>query len=130
MNDIKLEVAALKDMLQNIQVKSAPPNTAAFEATASGCYQKMVKALDTFPKKHYFRILFFPEHDTLGYLKKLWRSVFLLLFLMVLLKCFYSLGNKWLDNQAESRYRNAWETLYNSQDKTNKKMMDDLLSRQ
>ena len=130
MNEIKTEVAAFKDILQNIEVKTVPPNTKAFEVLANSWYEKTVKALEAFPKKHSFRILFFPEHDALEYLKKLWRSVFLLLFLIVLLKCFYSLGDKWLDNHPESRYRNAWETLYNSQGKTNKKMMDDLLSRQ
>ncbi len=130
MNDIKLEVASFKDKLQNIEIKATPPNTAVFEALVGGWFQKVIKTLEAFPKKHSFRILFFPEHNTLEYLKKLWRLVFKWLFLIVLIKCFYTLGNKWLDNHAESNYKKAWETLYNNQGKQNKKIMDKLLTQQ
>lgn len=129
-NEIKQDITAFKSTLQKIDIKAAPPDTRTFEALANGWFQKMMKALETYPKKHSFRILFFPEHNALEYLKKLWRAVFLWLFLMVLTGCLYRLGNKWLDKHTEKKYRHAWETLYNSQGKKNKKMMEDLLSRQ
>lgn len=129
-NEIKQDIAAFKSNLQKVDIKAASPDNKYFEALANGWFQKMKKTLEAYPKKHSFRILFFPEHNALEYLKKLWRAVFLWLFLIVLIGCFYKLTDKWLDNHAESRYRNAWETLYESQGKKNKNIMDDLLSRQ
>lgn len=129
-NEIKQDIAAFKCSLQKVDIKAASPDNKYFETLANGWFQKMMKTLEDYPKKHSLRILLFPENNALEYLKKLWRAVFLWLFLIILTGGVYKLANKWLDNHAESRYRNAWETLYDSQGKKNKKMMQDLLSRQ
>jgi hypothetical protein len=127
-NEIKQDIAAIKSTLQKVDIRAATPDTRTFEALANGWFQKMMKTLEAYPKKHSFSILLFPENNALEYLKKLWRAVFLWLFLMVLGGCFYKLTNKWMDNQAEKKYKHAWETLYNSQNKKNQKIMDDYLN--
>ena len=79
-------------------------------------------------KKHSFRILLFPEHNTVEYLKKLWGFVLKWLFLIALLKSVYSVGDKWLDGyNEENRYKNAWKALYDNSDRKSKKIMDEVL---
>jgi hypothetical protein len=122
------EVINCKELIQKKEVRTPPPNTALFEIIADKWYQKMAAKLESLPKKHSFRILFFPEHNTVEYLKKLWGFVLKWLFLIVLLKPLYSLSDKWLDgHNEENRYKNAWKTLYDNGDRKSKKIMDEVL---
>jgi len=124
------EVAGCRDLLQSKVIKPRPPNTALFEIMTDRWYQKIAAKLETLPKKHSFRILFFPEHNTVEYLKKLWGFVLKWLFWIMVVKSLYSLGDKFLDGHNEkNRYKNAWETLYNNSDKRSKRIMDDMLEK-
>jgi len=128
LNETHREVVNCKELLQNKEVKPPLTNTALFEIMADKWYQKMAAKLDSLPKKHSFRILFFPEHNTVEYLKKLWGFVFKWLFLIVLLKSFYLLGDKWLNGyNQENSYKKAWKTLYDNGDRKSKKIMDEVL---
>lgn len=116
--------------LEHLEVKVPPFDTTNMEILMMSGYQKILSTLESFPKKHSFTILLFPEQGALGYLKKLWRSVFLMLFLIVLLRCVYSLGNKWLDEYAKrNRYKEAWETFYLQQNQKCQKKMEEELNR-
>ena len=97
LDEIKREVSDFATRLEQIEVKVPKPDTKAFEILASLWYNKVVQALETFPKKHSFQVLFFPEHNTINYLKKLWSGVFFWLFCTVIALVLYSLTCKWLD---------------------------------
>jgi hypothetical protein len=128
--EIKKEVSQFTTQLEHLEIKAPPVDTTTIEILTIKWYQKILSILENFPKKHSFRILLFPEQGALGYLKKLWRSVFLWLFLIVLLRCVYSLGNKWLDEYAKrNRYKEAWENFYLQQNQRSQKKMDEELNR-
>jgi hypothetical protein len=81
------------------------------------------------PAKREFRILLFPEYNTVQYYKIVFGRVIFWLVILCVAKYLYLFGHEWINKYYDDRrYQKAWNTLYEKQEKQSQKFMESVLS--
>jgi hypothetical protein len=124
----KFEISQFAQKLDTQPVKTSPGDTSKIENLIDHKLEQFADKLDCLPKKHSFQILLFPEHGITEYYKVVFGRIFFWLVMLCIAKYAYLLGDKWITEHYQNRkYQNAWERLYENQDKKGRKTMQHLL---
>ncbi len=90
------QVTNLFNKLDKSQVKVPAIDMGKIEILIDQKFEKFSSQLDSFPKKHSFRILLFPEHGTTSHCKVVFGRIFFWLVILCIAKYAYLLGGKWI----------------------------------
>ncbi len=129
--ELTRQLDAFGEKLDNIEAVSQPVDTTPIQAVLDQRLAEFGVILAGLPKKHSFRILLYPDYNREQYHKLVWGRLMAWLVLLVFIAGLYRFGINWLEGAyVEPKYKNAWEQIYNDQDKKHQNRMDQLLDQQ
>ncbi len=129
--ELTRQLDAFGEKLDNIEAVSQPVDTTPIQAVLDQRLAEFGVILAGLPKKHSFRILLYPDYNREQYHKLVWGRLMAWLVLLVFIAGLYRFGINWLERAyVEPKYKNAWEQIYNDQDKKHQNRMDQLLDQQ
>ena len=122
----KSRVISIEKKLESKDELKTVVDTGPLEQIMSKSINNISVMIEKRPEKvsREFRILLFPEHNAREYYRIVFGRIIFWLVLLVIAKYFYLFGREWISKSSENqKYKNAWESLYQQQGKSNQKIM-------
>jgi len=133
------KVSAFEENQQNLKITAPPADTSRLEKIAANHFLEYCRLLEAHPKNivRQFRLVLFPESNTDRYYKIVFGRLIPWSFGLIAVLLLISLGKQYTSswsNVQERRYyyevyRNAWDQLDKSLDKSGRQKMKDIMQK-